>query len=375
MAKPNLLTANDLPKALSQTSLGLFRLCAVGVILFSLLACSENIPHTQQQKLMGSTMGTPYSIVFYYPEKGDQLFTKSSTVQIKKDIELRLEQIEQSMSTYRADSELSLLNKADVGEWLDISAELFTVIAAAQQVSMLSNGAFDISVGPLVNIWGFGPDFSAQHIPNQEIIDALLKDKVGYQYLEIDQQQRRVKKHKPLYLDLSAIAKGYAVDQAALVLEQNNIQNYLVEIGGELRASGQKPNEQSWRVAVEKPIFDTLGKERAVEHILKLENIAIATSGDYRNFFESNGQIYSHTIDPSTGWPIKHELASVTVLHQSCMQADALATAFNVMGLDATMRFANEHQLAVLLLIHKEQGFEQYTSEAMRAFVSDAKDL
>lgn len=320
-------------------------------------------------------MGTSYSLVFYYPEKSTKVFNKDSTLQLKKSVELRLEQIEQSMSTYRPDSELSMLNKAQVEEWIKLSPELFTVIETANEISVLSEGAFDISVGSLVNLWGFGPGFSLQNIPKKEVIDTLLREKVGYQYLEIDKKQTSVKKHKALYLDLSAIAKGYAVDQIALLLDQQGIQNYLVEIGGELRASGQKSDQQSWHVAVEKPFLDPLAKVREADSVLILDNIAIASSGDYRNFFEVDGRIYSHTIDPSTGWPVKHNVASVTVLNESCMRADALATAFTVMGLDASMRYANEHKLGVLILLRSEKGFEHYASEAMQKFVSETQAI
>ena len=356
-------------KALRQKSLGLF--CLSLFLLAISNSCTPQISTLDQQKIAGKTMGTSFSIQFYFSEEQDRTITQRDVLSIKLSAENRLEAIEQSMSTYRKDSELSLLNLAKVGEWVVVSKELMLVLQAAQNISELSNGAFDISVGPLVNLWGFGPEYSLRDKPKQAEIAALLEQGVGYQYLELDQDNLRVKKGKPLYLDLSAIAKGYAVDRLTELLSEHGIKNYLVEIGGELRAAGYKPNKQMWRVAVEKPILDVLAVEREIDSVLPLLDMGIASSGDYRNFFKQDDVIYSHTINPKTGLPVSHGLASVTVLHESCMQADALATAFMVMGPKESLRLANELGLSVLLIVRESQGFSEHLSSAMKSFIKE----
>ncbi|MDX1803632.1 MAG: FAD:protein FMN transferase, partial [Alcanivorax sp.] len=168
-----------------------------------------------------------------------------------------------------------------------------------------------------------------------------------------------------VYVDLSSIAKGFAVDKVAGVLQQHGLKNYLVEIGGELRASGHKPYKQPWRVAVEKPIPGV----REVENVIDLKDMSVATSGDYRNFFEDNGKLYSHTIDPRTGYPVTHNLASVSVLHQDCMTADGLATAMTVLGPQKGMAFAKAHELAVLFIVRTDKGAKELMTPAFKAIL------
>ena len=177
---------------------------------------------------------------------------------------------------------------------------------------------------------------------------------MGYQKLGVSQNPPLLKKSNNLQVDLSAIAKGYAVDQLASLLVAKGINNYLVEIGGELKLSGNKPNGESWKIAIEAP----LTTERSAQHVLPISNIAMATSGDYRNYFEENGVRYSHTINPVTGAPINHALVSVTVLHSSCADADALATALMVMGDKKGVEFAERHDLAAYFLIKVQEGTE-----------------
>jgi len=232
---------------------------------------------------------------------------------------------------------------------------LFEVLKTAQNISEISQGAFDISIAPLVNLWGFGPDEITYTVPEASKIKQQL-NQIGYQHLLLSDEADKIKKMIPsLILDLSALAKGYAVDQVALLLEKSNISSYLVEIGGEIRLKGKNINEQLWRIAIEKPVSDN----RVIQKVLPISDIAMATSGDYRNYFEKNGIRFSHTIDPRTGYPVTHKLASVTILSENTMEADALATAIMVLGPDDGYQLAEKKQIAALFLIKKGAGYEE----------------
>lgn len=294
----------------------------------------------------GSTMGTSYSL--RWVAKDDR-----QIAEIQQVVEERLALINQQMSTYIPESEVSRFNALNSGEML-VSAELAGLVQRSQAISEQTAGAFDITVGPLVNLWGFGPEGRVISAPSSDMI-ASLRTRVGYQKLRVSQNPPLLtKKATNLQVDLSAIAKGHAVDQLASLLAGKGINNYLVEIGGEIKLSGNKPNGESWRIAIEAPLTN----ERAAQHVLPISNIAMATSGDYRNYFEENGVRYSHTINPLTGAPIQHALVSVTVLHPNCADADALATALMVMGDKKGVEFAKRHDLAAYFLIKAQEGAE-----------------
>lgn len=336
------------------------RLAAINAVLFLFIflvpaACSDR--SQQVQKVAGDTMGTKYSIQYFFN------YSSPDARDIKKAADILLDDIENKMSTYRSESELSRLNRAAIDKPIQLSSELYLVIQRAQEISVLSEGAFDVTVGPLVNLWGFGPDIQAQDLPSEQQIQQILREQVGYQYLSLDVAKSSITKQKATYIDLSAIAKGYAVDRLAELMLSYGINNFLVEIGGELRASGSKAKGQPWRVAIEKPVLGLSGEHNVLEQVIDLNNMSIATSGDYRNFFKIDEQLYSHTLNPKTGKPVTHHLASVSVLHPSAMQADALATAFNVMGADKTIAYAEQHQLAVFLVLREVDKLEhRYSS-------------
>ena len=286
------------------------RVLMPGILIFLLpfflllSACSESQP----VRLQGATMGTSYSVVIPHLPEG------VTAKELKQDIDGLLDLINQQMSTYIPNSELSAVNQAEAEQWLPVSVELFQVIQLAQRVSEQSNGAFDITVGPLVNLWGFGPLDSEGTLsePSAEAIETIRKS-TGYRNLELDEDGQSVrKKASGLYLDLSAIAKGYGVDALASYLEEQGVADYLVEIGGELRARGVSQRGDAWRIALEKPHEGA----RDIQRVIELSDIAVATSGDYRNYVEYQGKRFSHTIDPRTGWPVSHHLASVTVLSE-----------------------------------------------------------
>ena len=306
-------------------------------------------------KISGSKFGTSYHITIV----ADQ----PAPADLAEQIDAALDVVDLSMSTYKSESELSLFNRLPATETVAASPELWTVLQTSRQVWQQSAGAFDPTVGPLVDLWGFGPQMTNDRIPSDDEIAKALAS-IGYQYLVLNSDEQTISKALPLRLDLSAVAKGYAVDQVADLLEMLALPDYLVEVGGEMRVSGLNPKGQPWRIAIETP--DAMGQ---VDNIIALESAAIATSGDYRNYFEKDGKRYSHSIDPRTGRPIEHRLASVTVVADRCIDADAWATAFLVMGDEAALEIANQQSIAVYMLVKaKVEAKDQFTAVYSDAF-------
>jgi len=300
--------------------------------------------------LQGRTMGTTYNIKVIVENN------TINTTNLHEKIDKALVNLNQEMSTYIPDSELSQFNQLRSSEPVVISNGLNRVMKEAIRLGQLSEGKLDVTVGPLVNLWGFGPEYQLEKVPSDELL-ALTNSKVGIEHIQLEGSQLS-KNVNELYIDLSTIAKGYGVDLIAELVESYNIHNYLVEIGGEMRLKGFKHTGELWHVAIEKPI----STERAVQQVIVPKNNAVATSGDYRNYFESNGQRFSHIIDPATGKPINHKLVSVTVIHPSSMTADGLSTAMMVMGEEEALLFAEKNDLAAYLISKSENGFiEQST--------------
>jgi len=224
-----------------------------------------------------------------------------------------------------------------------------------------------VTVGPLVNLWGFGPD-GRRTAPPPEADIASARARIGYRSLELDPAQRAVRKLLPdLYIDLSAIAQGYAADEVSLYLEQIGVRNYMAEIAGEIRAAGVNADGRAWRIGIERPG----NGEPVVERVVELRDAGLATSGDYRNYFEQDGIRYSHHIDPATGRPVTHNLASVTVVHPSATFADAMATALLVLGPERGLALAGREKLAVFLIIRAGSGFEEKDTEAFRRLLAE----
>ena len=317
------------------------------LFIISLHACETPSEDQQAVIVSGLTMGTTYTIKLNIPE------TKIDRPTISTEINHRLDRINSQMSTYMETSTLSLFNQSNTQDWQEIPVDLYTVIEEALRINKLSYRAFDITVGPVVNLWGFGPKARSDIVPEESAIKEAL-DKVGSEYIHLRKEPYAIKKDKPnLYIDLSAIAKGNAVDVIADYLDELRFNNYMVEIGGEIKTKGVNPNNQIWHIGIEKPLDD----QRSVQTVITLNNTGMATSGDYRNYFEENGIRYSHTIDPSTGKPITHKLASVTVLHPSAMTADAMATALLVLGPERGTELALEKNLAALFLVRGKDSF------------------
>ncbi|ADZ91816.1 FAD:protein FMN transferase [Marinomonas mediterranea] len=305
----------------------------------------------------GPTMGTTYTVKFItHKNAPDEAMIKDSVDQV-------LVKVNKLMSTYDPSSELSLFNRSAAGQSYEASDDIAYVVNAALKISELTDGAYDVTVGPLVNLWGFGPGKHEDRVPTQEEIESA-KSKVGYHYLSLDGNQ--LKKTKDVYVDLSSIAKGYGVDQVALTLEQYGINNYLVEVGGEIRTKGMKLDDAHWEIGVESPA----GGHSIAQKVIQADNLSIATSGDYRNYFEKNGVRYSHTIDPKTGKPITHRLVSVTIISDSVMLADGLATAINVLGPVKGLEFAERNDIAAYMLVKEDFGFKEEYSKAFKPYLN-----
>ncbi|TWX51690.1 FAD:protein FMN transferase [Colwellia hornerae] len=332
----------------------------IGFMLIFLAGCFPSSDLSKQEMLLqGSTMGTTYNI---------KVVIENNTVDTKKihlGIDALLVQLNQEMSTYIADSELSRFNKSTSLAPIKISVGLQRVIKEAIRLGDLSEGTLDVTVGPLVNLWGFGPEYQPDIVPSDEAL-LLARQRIGLSKLVLI-GNKLSKKTPSLYVDLSTIAKGYGVDLVAEYLEEKGINNYLIEIGGEMRLKGFKHTGELWHVAIEKPIQDASGEQRSVYQVIIPKNNAVATSGDYRNYHEANGKRFSHIIDPESGKPINHKLVSVTVIHSSSMTADGLSTAMMVMGEAKAIAFAEKNGIAAYIIAKTEHGFvEQSTVKFMQ---------
>ncbi|WP_105104018.1 FAD:protein FMN transferase [Microbulbifer pacificus] len=325
------------------------------IFVLSLVLLASCAPEKTTWKLSGPTMGTAYHITVTDVPPG------VSKAELQSVIDAELAAVNQEMSTYIPDSELMRFNAAPVGEGVEISAHLADVIARSLEIYRHSDGAFDVTVGPLVNLWGFGPLPEPEKIPAEDEIASLVQA-IGSDALDLNGLV--LTKSRAVTIDLSAIAKGHGVDRVADLLEARGIANYLVEVGGELRTAGVNPQGAVWRVGIERP-----SAGQVVQKPIQVSGKGIATSGDYRNYYERDGKRYAHTIDPRTGRPVEHKLASVTVIAETCAAADGYATALNVMGADAALKLAEEQQLAVFLLVKTDSGFEERVSSAFSPYL------
>ncbi len=320
----------------------------------ALVACGGEQP---VHEFAGSAFGTNFSVKIVAPP------AELDTGELGAEIEAALARIDRRVSTWRADSEVSRFNGYAGLHWFPVSTETCALVAEALTHSAATAGAFDITVGPLVDLWGFGPEPAGASPPAAADIEMLLAG-TGYRSLHADCMRNALRKDvASVRIDLSAFAKGYAVDVVAGLLEARALADFLVEIGGEMRMRGLNGRGEDWAIAIESP----LPGERAVHRILRLSDTAVATSGDYRNFFESDGRRYSHTIDPRTGYPVAHRAAAVTVLADTAARADALATALLVMGPEAGLEFADGEGLAALFLLRDDGAIIERSSPAFAA--------
>ncbi len=328
------------------------------VAFASLLILSGCEKPAEQIHLTGPTMGTTYNIK-YIANEGIP-----TPAELQKEVDRLLEEVNDQMSTYRKDSELSRFNQYKESDAFEVSPQTATVVKEAIRLNKVTLGALDVTVGPLVNLWGFGPEARPEVVPTDKELEAR-RSRTGINHLQAS--ANTLKKDIPnLYVDLSTIAKGWGVDVVADYIQSQGVMNYMVEVGGEMRLKGVNREGVPWRIAIEKPSVE----ERAIQEIIEPGDMAVATSGDYRNYFERDGVRYSHIINPETGKPINHKVVSVTVMDKSSMTADGLATGLMVLGEVKGMQVAQEHNIPVLMIVKTEDGFEELASEAYKPFIN-----
>lgn len=316
------------------------------VLALSISACgSPTSPHGA--RFEGETMGTTYLV------QVSDVLSESERISISRAVQETLDDINRKLSTYVQDSEVSRFNRASAGASVRVSLEALEVFGEAARISELTGGAFDITVAPLVRVWGFGAGASEQRgVPRDDAV-AAARRLVGFSHVELDDDPPSVTKDLDgLECDLSGIAKGYGVDLVAELLSERGWTNYMVEVGGEVRTSGKNASGNAWRIGIERP----LPGERELQRTITLSGLSLATSGDYRNFYRDNGKLYSHLIDPREARPVSHTLASVSVVDHTCMRADALASGLLVLGPDDGYELAVREDLAVLFLIRNAEG-------------------
>ena len=301
-------------------------------------------------------MGTQYHITLVSSKQ------QINAQVLQKEIDQHLADINQKMSTYINDSEISLFNQATRMDWLPISKELLIVIQASVKAHNISDGAFDPTVYPLVDLWGFAKQIKITPPSNKAV--QITRQYIGLGHLKIRANPPALSKDTDkLSLDLSAIAKGYGVDAIAELLDKRGLTNYLVEIGGEIKARGRNKNNKTWHIAIEQPKAHHMSKKQNIIDDLYLHNQAVATSGNYRNYYEYEGKRYAHTINPATGKPAENTLASVTIIHPSAMWADAMATTIMVMGAKQGLAFANKQKLAVFMITYDGGSYDTIANQ------------
>lgn len=326
--------------------------------LVALLTVGCSCPSVAQDITVftGRTMGPiPYNIRAVLPADVAAEEVKTQIVDVLKGVNDR-------MSTYLEDSELSRFNRSEaVHTWIDVSTETATVVHYALQVAELTGGAFDPTVGPAVNLWGFGPNKDRRQLPTDDQIEAA-RQRVGYKKVEARLAPPALRKSRAdVALDLSAVAKGYAVDQVGALLGKLGCEAYMVEIGGEVVARGRKPGNHPWNIGLERVgQFTSEGEPQIAHEMVPLEDAALASSGDYRNYYEYEGRRYSHTIDPTTARPVEHQLAIASVRADTCMEADALATTLLVMGPKQGLAWAEQRGVAARLVERNDGRAEEH---------------
>lgn len=329
-----------------------------GVAVYDLILLVPAPLSTEVVSFAGPTMGTRYAISLAPASPSPAWPPDVAAVQRKVDE--RLAEINRLMSTYDPNSELSRFNRYESDDWFDVSPETAQVVAAGLEIAERSAGAFDPTVGPIVNLWGFGPGKGRIEPPTDEAIAAALET-VGYRKVSVRLVPPALKKSAPgVYLDLSGIAKGYGSDSVSELLAEIGFANSMVEIGGEVRARGHKPDGSAWRIGIEEPD----DRRRGIHAAVPVEDAGLASSGDYRNYFEFDGVRYSHTIDPTTGRPVRHQAAAVSIIAPTAMEADGLATAVLVMGEEKGYHWCRAQGVAALILAREgERIVERSTPE------------
>ncbi len=330
------------------------------ILLLSLLleGCSQYKKHT----LSGTSMGMQYNVILYAHKNNKEIVFQNL-------IEETFHRLGQILSHFIPNSEVSKINKLQSGVRLKVSEDLMKVLERSEEISKMTNGQFDITVGALVELWGFGTKGFPKTLPPSKDIESFLKA-VGYRKLVLHKETKEIeKKVSNLQINISAIGKGYMIDVLGENLEKAGVKSYLIEMGGEIRAKKSSLDKSHWRVGVEVPTQST---QRNIFELIPLYNGAIATSGSYRNYYIKEGNVYSHTIDTKTGHPVKEGPVSVTVIDNECWKADALATALMSMSLKKAQKWADAHSVAALIVQAKPNGkLTSYKTKAFKARVPE----
>jgi FAD:protein FMN transferase len=328
------------------------RFIALFVAAFWVAGCVTQ-PALVEAEFSGLTMGSRWTVKV----------TGSTPIArevLQRGIQQHFNEVDAALSTWRTDSALSRFNTIDDGAWHAIDPELAQVLRYALTLGEVSGGAYDVTVAPLVDLWGFGPAARRNEPPDAAQI-AAARERVGWHRVEVDPVAALARKEPGVRLDLSSLGKGRGVDRVAGYLQSVGVDHFLIDLSGKLRASGRNARGQHWRVAVEAPAADAAdGKPQMASGAITLRDQSIATAGDYRRYFESSGRRYSHHIDPRTGWPVTHPVSSATVIAADCMQADALATLLLVMPPDAARRLTSRMSIPSLFIADSQiRGIEQ----------------
>ena len=332
-----------------------FSLLTLILIGLLLSGCRDNHSETEVE---GAAQGTTYHIKLVLNDK------TSSLEDIKRQISTTLSEIDAQLSNYREDSEISHINRQETTDWLPVSREIADLLVIANIVYQHSDGCYDLTVKPLFDLWGFSGH--ENRVPTDQEIAVLLPH-IGMSLLEIDGANQRIKKKDPkIKIDLSSIAQGYSVGVVAHRLEALGVQNYLVEIGGEMMVKGRKANGEDWRIGVETPTPVSRNVQKVID-IREEAGSAVMTAGTYRNFFEEKGQTYSHILNPKTGRPVTHHLLSVTVMHDDPAWADAWDTALLCVGEKEAMRISEEENIKALLIYNEDKALKEYMTKAFLA--------
>ena len=312
---------------------------------------------TPYNSITGTVFGTIYNITYQYDGN------------LKAEIEAELKRFDNSLSPFNDQSVITKVNRNE-----DMITDSFfqKCYNRSMEISKETDGAFDITIAPLANVWGFG--FKKGTFPDSLIIDSLLAI-TGYEKVKLV-NGKVIKEDPRIMLSCSAVAKGYSVDVVAQLLEKKGIRNYMVDIGGEVVVKGKNPKDGLWRIGINKPIDDSLSVNQEIQTVLEVTDLGMATSGNYRNFYYKDGKKYAHTIDPRTGYPVQHSILSATVIAEDCMTADALATAFMVMGLAKAEQYANAHPAIDAYFIYSGENGELKTffTKGMEKYMTSKQD-
>ena len=329
--------------------------CLVSTLVLALSGCDSNAGRVEV--LTGPTMGSTFTIKYV-----SNASTPAADA-VGVAVQSILDEVDRQVSTYRLDSDIARFNQSPAKTCMPMPQPVLDLAQYGYELARISDGAFDLTLGPLLDLWGFGPQARDKRVPSaEEITEA--KARIGYQHVRVVGDQ--LCKDADVQVEFNSIAAGYTVDRISARFSELNIDSFMIEVTGELIAKGRKPDGSAWRIALEQPLADG---QRAIQRVLEIDGYGVNTSGDYRNYFEENGVRFSHTLDPQVGAPINHRLASVTVVERSALHADGLGTLLLVLGPERGLAFAEERNLAAFFVMHDGEGFAtQVSSEFSRMF-------